>query len=200
MHMLHVYVGQIKCDLFGTGQTATHTHTHTHTHTSTLLVRTPSPINIGPIWWNMRPVTSCACCLRPNTLDTWFLTFWFRISSSTRATRGVCMVSQISWASGYRNIGGWKLNSWMCVLQARDITTSNWLTKSMEFSLYWETASRLASHEFPNILWNPKVHYRAQKNLPLVPILSQMNSVHITPSYFSKIHFKVVLLPTSRTS
>jgi hypothetical protein len=34
------------------------------------------------------------------------------------------------------------------------------------------------------------------KSPPLVPILRQMNPVHITQSYFSKIHFNIILPPT----
>jgi hypothetical protein len=38
------------------------------------------------------------------------------------------------------------------------------------------------------------------KSPPLVPILSQMNRVHTTPSYFYKMHLNIILPPTSWSS
>jgi hypothetical protein len=44
------------------------------------------------------------------------------------------------------------------------------------------------------------VHCRVQKSPPLVPVVSQNNIVSITPSYLPKIHFNIILIPTSRSS
>jgi hypothetical protein len=69
----------------------------------------------------------------------------------------------------------------------------------MELSPSWQPACA-ATQELPNILWNPKVHYRAHNSPPLVPIPSQINPVHTIPSYLSKIHFNIVHPPTSWSS
>jgi hypothetical protein len=64
----------------------------------------------------------------------------------------------------------------------------------------WGTASRSDTQEFPEILWNLKLNYRVQKIPPLVPILNQINPIHTTPFYFSKINFNIILSPMSGSS
>jgi hypothetical protein len=77
---------------------------------------------------------------------------------------------------------------------------SNKLTNCMELRPSLEAISCAATQEFRKILCNTKVYYRAQKSLPLGPILSQINPVHTIPSYLSKINFNVILPPTSKSS
>jgi hypothetical protein len=62
----------------------------------------------------------------------------------------------------------------------------------MEMSPSWEAVNCAATQEFPNILRNPKFHYRVQKSPILVSILSQINPVHITSAYLSKILFIII--------
>jgi hypothetical protein len=57
----------------------------------------------------------------------------------------------------------------------------------MELNPSWKVASCAAIPEFLNILWKPKVHYCAHKSPPLVPMQSQINPVHPTLYYLSKI-------------
>jgi hypothetical protein len=72
-------------------------------------------------------------------------------------------------------------NSLLCV-------TGITLTHSlMEPNPSWEAANCAATKEFPSILWNPKVHDHVHNRPPPVPILGQIDPVHTTPSYLSKI-------------
>jgi len=57
-----------------------------------------------------------------------------------------------------------------------------------------------ASHEIPCLLWNLKIHFCVHNSLPLVPILSQMNSVHNFLIYFPKIHSNIILPSTTWSS
>jgi hypothetical protein len=70
----------------------------------------------------------------------------------------------------------------------------------MELNTSGESNSHSASQEILCLLWNPNIHFGVHKSPPLVPILSQMNTVHIFPSYFPKVHYNIILLPTPRSS
>jgi hypothetical protein len=63
----------------------------------------------------------------------------------------------------------------------------------------WEATSRSNTSEFPNMLRNLKVHHRVHKNHPLVPIVSQINLVHTTPSYLSMIHLNTTFPTMSKS-
>ena len=67
------------------------------------------------------------------------------------------------------------------------------LTYSLEQSPFWEANRFSASQEIPHILWNPNVHYRIHKCPPPVPILNQLDPVHIPTSHFQKIHLNIIL-------
>jgi hypothetical protein len=63
-----------------------------------------------------------------------------------------------------------------------------------------EANSCTVTQGFPNILSNLKLHYHLHKSSPLVPILSQIKTVFITPSCLSTIHFNTILAHTSKSS
>ena len=63
-----------------------------------------------------------------------------------------------------------------------DLVHTYLLTYFMEHSLSSEANWFSASKEIPQILWNPKVHYRFYTSTPPVPIKNQINPVHFPQS------------------
>jgi hypothetical protein len=67
------------------------------------------------------------------------------------------------------------------------------LISLMEQSPSSEANSRSSIPEIPRLSLNPKAHCYLHKSLPLFLIPSQMNPVHIIPSYFFQICFNIIL-------
>ena len=74
------------------------------------------------------------------------------------------------------------------------------LTDSMEQSPSWEAIRSPSSQAVPLNWLYQLVHYCIHKQLPPVPILSEINAVHASPSHFLKIHFGVILPCIPRSS
>jgi hypothetical protein len=74
------------------------------------------------------------------------------------------------------------------------------LTNSKDLSPSRETANCTATQRIPSHLWNAIVHYQDYKSPSMVPIPNQTNSVLTTQDYLSKVHFNIILAPTSSSS
>jgi hypothetical protein len=65
-------------------------------------------------------------------------------------------------------------------------------TNSTKQSPSWETNISSARQEIFRILRNLQVHCLFHKSPPLVHVLSQINPAHKIPSYFLKVHFRIL--------
>ena len=63
----------------------------------------------------------------------------------------------------------------------------------------WEANRLAASQEIPRISWNPKADYHPHKRLPPVPILDQLNPVHIPTSHLLEIRPNIIHPSTPRS-
>ena len=63
----------------------------------------------------------------------------------------------------------------------------------------WEANWFAASQEILRISRNPKVHYHTHKRPPPVPILGQLNPVHIPTSHLLEIHPNIIHPSTPRS-
>jgi hypothetical protein len=67
-----------------------------------------------------------------------------------------------------------------------DLRTA-WIENSRERNPFWETSSRLPIQNNPLILRNANISSCVQESLPLDPILSHMDLVHISHPGMEKV-------------
>jgi len=70
----------------------------------------------------------------------------------------------------------------------------------MDHGTSWQASRLSVSQEIHRILWNLKVLFCILNSPPPVPILSQINPAHVTPSHFLKIHFTIIFSFTPGSS
>jgi hypothetical protein len=76
---------------------------------------------------------------------------------------------------------------------------NNMTADSVEQRCSYECGSPIASQEIPCLLWNSKVYYHAYSRMPLDPVLSHINPVHILTHNFVKVNFNIIFLFTPRS-
>ena len=85
----------------------------------------------------------------------------------------------------------------LCHYQAIIIKESGYV---FTYLLHGGTNRFSDSQEILRILWNPKVHYRIHKCTPPVPILSQVDPVHVPTCHFMKFLLNIIIPSTLASS
>jgi hypothetical protein len=131
-------------------------------------------------------------CTRCSFTPRYFVHSQINNSPSFSLTFNICLIFPVFLQTKSNKLG--------CAVEVCDAVCSAYLlayllTYSMEQSPSWEANRFVASQKISGILWNPKVHYRIHKCPLPVPILSQINPIHGSPSNFL-FHFNIILSST----
>ena len=102
--------------------------------------------------------------------------------------RRKCRITAGNFETGQRDIEVVETGKLLNIRDLIQLSQFMHQTNSMQQSPSWNANRNTASIEIPHTLWNPNVHYRNQKSLPPVPILSHINPIHAFPSDFLQIH------------
>jgi hypothetical protein len=108
---------------------------------------------------------------------------------------GGCVGPRAGLDTGYRKNLTASAGDWTTITPSSSPYSNTKLTELPWLLLDIGTATVLRS-----FLWKGKIHYRVHKIQRPVPILSQINPKHMPQSYFSTIHFSIILLSTSKSS
>ena len=91
----------------------------------------------------------------------------------------------------YQKVRSWDINT---LIGCLTLNTKKW------YNFIEQSPSSEASQEIRCIIWKLEVRYRIHNNPPPVPVLSQINPVHVHLSDFLTIHFIIILPSTLRSS
>jgi len=90
--------------------------------------------------------------------------------------------------------------SWNPQGLSRPVMGLLYLTNSMEHNYSSRADHSCTSQQIPRILWHPNVRYRIHNSSPLVPVVSQINTLHTLTTDLFHINVNIILPSTPRPS